>query len=187
MRALIALCLVLVTVQVSAEPSGLVRKLMENGTTMFEMGLLRVEMMLNQHEELKNYSVHYEWDTNQIKISRALISLTSRRQADVFCTEGKELKCIDYVKKKLTQETRSLCWMQDGKCVLGSGVSYYFVPRGFSRKNFYDGKPSEVAMYPLDDMTVTSIKYFGDTYIVDCEKFIKSEKVKCSSEKAKKE
>lgn len=182
MKFLAVLLSVLTSLQAAAEPSGLVRKLMNTETTMFEMGLLRIERMLSASSDLKDYSVSYDWKRNQIHISNFMFS---SEQAEVFCGEGAELKCIDYFKRKLKNETRTLCRLsKKGECLFG--VGFRFASRGFLRENFYDGKNSNDATRLIDDITVASIYYYGDTYIVDCEKFIKSEEVKCSSKRVNK-
>jgi hypothetical protein len=182
MKILAVLLSVLTSLQVAAEPSGLVRKLMKTEATMFELGLLRLERRLQRDDRLKKYHVSYDWKTNQIHISRLILVASFSKegnQIEKFCTEGRELNCIAHLKDKLANETALLCTVTDGKCLFG--VSMHFGREGFTEANFYNGKNDKDAVSQIDDISVAKISFYGRTYIVHCEKYIKSEEVKCSS------
>lgn len=187
MKFLAVLFCILTSLQAAAEPSGLVRKLMNTEATMFDLGMLRLDRELKISKNLKLYFASYEWDTNQIHITRLILGgrhSSEGEEIEASCSEGEELGCIAFIKKKLTNETEGLCILNKGKCLFG--VSRHFAHRGFKRDKFYSGKDSDEAVLPIDDITVAKITFFGNVYFIECEKYIKQDEVKCSSKRTDK-
>lgn len=163
-----------------AEPSQLVRKLMNSEISRFEFGIYRLETALNQylrHRESIFGSVTYDWASNTLAIKMIRVP---RCKTNEDCVEaGRELiqGFVD-VYCSTSEKSRAQCDERDDLAV-------YFAPMGFDVPNFHNGKSAADAAADIRHMVELQASLFSSTERrwIDCSRKYTSRDTFCSPRK----
>lgn len=147
----------------SADPSGLVLKLMKTEVSMFTYGMDKLDSFAKKETKNKWYaSASYDWNANQINV-------TFSKLGDIPCRG--EAECFSEIKKHMEEVAAYWCITKDGssiKCGLLDLVTDNFTTNGFLIKNFYDNKSSEDAIPEIKNFVNIRGKMYKDSKIYSC-------------------
>ena len=160
-----------------AEPSGLLMKMMQTEISMFSYGMdkLNAEVKSSINKNGWFGSARYDWDANQIQINY-------RSFNGKLCSNEKT--CFDLIKMIDEENLKYWCISKndDGMCDLIDTASDAFSPNGFSIRNFYDGKSSDVAITDVKNYVAIKGQIYKDKKTYTCIRKYTSQKMMCGVE-----
>lgn len=160
-----------------ADPSGLLRKMMETQISMFSYGIDKLNAEVKSHVNNDGWfgSVSYDWDSNQIYINYS-------NYTDKICAS--ESECFDVIKKIDASKFKYWCLSRndDGKCDILDVATDSFTPRGYAIRNFYDGKSSEVAITDVRNFIIIKGLVYKNKKKYTCTRKYISQNMMCGIE-----
>ena len=166
----------IISINVQAEPTGLINKLMKTELSIFSYGLDKLDSYVEKQGDSGWFKgAHYDWDKNEI-----IITYTSFDKS--ICNT--ENSCFEKLKKFDSSYYKWLCISTDdnGSCDIVDVVANQFNPRGFVIKNFYNGKNSEDAAKDIKNIVVIKGKILKDKGYYVCTRKDTSSKMLCGIE-----